>query len=81
MSVDRIHYLVVPRVVASVVMFPMLTMPANIVGVAGAYVISVGVYDLEGATYLSQMFRNLRPNDVISGLIKAAVMGAIVSTN
>ena len=80
MSVDPIHYLVVPRVVASIIMFPMLTMLANIVGVVGAYVISVGVYDLEGATYLSQMFRDLKPHDVTSGLIKAAVMGAIVST-
>ena len=80
MSVEPIHYLVVPRVIASLLMFPMLTLLANVVGVLGAFFIATGAYELEAATYLAHMFRDLRPTDVYSGLIKAAVMGVIVST-
>ncbi len=42
MAVNPIQYLVVPRIIASIVMFPLLTMVFNVVGYAGGYV--MGVY-------------------------------------
>jgi phospholipid/cholesterol/gamma-HCH transport system permease protein len=79
MSVNPIHYLVVPRIFAAVVMFPMLTLLANVIGVFGAYLISVVAMGVEEATYLHRMFQGLRPVDITSGLIKAGVMGYIVT--
>ncbi len=80
MSIDSIQYLVVPRVVASVLVFPILTMLANIVGVLGSYIISVGLYRIDGASYVILMFNVLRTADIIVGIIKSVVMGFIVST-
>jgi len=79
MSVDPVHYLAVPRIIAAVIVFPVLTLLANVIGVVGSYVIGVLVMQVEGAAYLDQLFTGLLPIDVISGLIKAAVMGYIVA--
>jgi phospholipid/cholesterol/gamma-HCH transport system permease protein len=80
MSVVPVQYLVVPRVVASVVVFPLLTVLANIVGVSGAYVIATTLYNIDAASYASYMFDVLKPKDIYAGLIKSGVMGFIVST-
>ncbi|MCG8480253.1 MAG: ABC transporter permease [Spirochaetales bacterium] len=79
MSVDPIHYLVVPRVVASVVVFPILTAMANVVGLVGAYIIAVGTLDVDPGGFLDQLYWFVEPADVASGMIKAAVMGFMMS--
>ncbi len=80
MTVDPVDYLVVPRVWASFLMFPTLTLLANVVGVLGSYFVATTVYQIEGAVYLSRLFQDLRPVDVAAGLIKASVMGFMVAT-
>lgn len=80
MAINPVQYLVVPRVFASLVTFPALTMLANIVGVLGAYLISIYLYRIDSATYLDYMFNMLKPTDITTGLIKASIMGVIVST-
>jgi phospholipid/cholesterol/gamma-HCH transport system permease protein len=79
MSVDPIHYLVVPRVVASVLVFPVLTGLANIVGVSGAYLVAVGMLNVDPGGFFDQLYWFVNPMDVTSGLIKAAVMGFMMS--
>ncbi|MDL2229298.1 ABC transporter permease [Treponema sp. OttesenSCG-928-L16] len=80
MSINVVHYLVVPKVVASVLIFPTLTILAVLVGTWGAYLISTTAFMLDSAVYLDFMFSNLKPWDTYSGLIKAAVMGGMVSS-
>ncbi|MDR2103615.1 MAG: ABC transporter permease [Treponema sp.] len=80
MAVSAVHYLVLPKVFASLVVFPILTLLANVIGTLGAYFISVYAFDIDAASYLDYMFNFLFPRDIIVGLIKAAVMGVIVAT-
>ncbi|HCM27852.1 MAG: amino acid ABC transporter permease [Treponema sp. GWB1_62_6] len=80
MSVSPVQYLVLPRVIASILVFPALTMLANILGVAGAYVISTKLYGIDAATYTSYMFDILKPKDIFIGLIKSGIMGYMVAT-
>ncbi len=80
LSVDPIHYLVLPRVVASILIFPVLTMLANLVGVIGSYFISTRLYGIDSASYLSYMLDVLKPKDIYIGLIKSGIMGFIVAT-
>jgi phospholipid/cholesterol/gamma-HCH transport system permease protein len=80
MSINAVHYLVVPRVIASVLVFPILTLLANVVGSLGAFLISVYLYGIDSASYLDYLFGFLSPRDVFAGLVKAAVMGFIVAT-
>jgi phospholipid/cholesterol/gamma-HCH transport system permease protein len=80
MSISPVHYLVLPRVVASVLIFPMLTILANLVGVIGAYFISTMLYGIDSASYMSYMLNVLKPRDIYIGLIKSSIMGFIVAT-
>jgi phospholipid/cholesterol/gamma-HCH transport system permease protein len=79
MSVNPIQYLVVPRIIASLFSFPVLTSIANLVGVAGSYLISVVIRHVDKAGFLDQLYAYVEPVDIVSSLIKAAVMGFLVS--
>ena len=78
MSVQPIHYLVVPRVWAAVIVFPILTALANVVGILGSYVVSVWYKSIDKGSYLFELYRMVNPKDIYSGLIKSAVLGLIV---
>ncbi len=78
MSVSPIQYLVVPRVWAAVFVFPILTAMANVVGIAGSFMVSVWFKNVEQAGYLFELYRMVSPKDILSGIIKAGVLGLIV---
>ena len=78
LSTNPFKYLVAPRLIAGVVMLPILVLIGDIIGVFGGYL--VGVYSLgfNAASYLSQTIEFLEYSDVASGLWKAAAFGFIV---
>lgn len=76
---DIIDYLVVPRVIACLLMLPVLTVIADITGIAGGLFITTQVYDLTPALYLDSAQRIPVAWDLISGLIKAAVFGVLIA--
>jgi len=80
MSISAEHYLVLPKVLASMVVFPLLTMLADMIGSVGAFIISVGLYGIESGGYINYLFDFLSPRDIFMGLIKSFIMGFIVST-
>jgi len=80
MSINIVHYLVLPKVIASVLVFPTLTLLANIIGIAGAYVVAIFFFNIDSAGFLDYMFDFLSPRDIFTGLIKAAVMGVMTAT-
>jgi phospholipid/cholesterol/gamma-HCH transport system permease protein len=80
MSIDVVQYLVLPKVIASVLVFPVLTLLANVIGSLGSYFISAFLYAIDSASYTDYMFNFLSPRDVIIGLVKAAIMGFITAT-
>jgi phospholipid/cholesterol/gamma-HCH transport system permease protein len=79
LATDPVHYLVVPRVWATVLMLPLLIVLADVVGIFGGYVISTVYFDANPVTYMENTFRFMDVNDVTSGLIKAAVFGLIIA--
>ena len=68
-----------PRFIAAVLMLPMLTIFANVAGVAGGYIISVFGAGISGGVYLNSALDVLQPRDLILGLLKTVVFGAIVA--
>ncbi len=79
MAVNPIQYLVVPRIVASVLMFPVLTMVFNVIGYAGGYVMGVYVADIPVGPFVAHTREFMVPADIMHGLYKAVVFGFIVS--
>lgn len=79
LSTNPMKYLVAPRLVAGVVMFPILVAIADVIGVLGGYVVAVYKLDFNAANYLQSTWEFLKAEDVNSGLVKAAVFGFIVT--
>jgi phospholipid/cholesterol/gamma-HCH transport system permease protein len=79
MAVSPIQYLVVPRVIASIAMFPVLTMLFDALGYAGAYVMGIYVAGIPEGPFIAHTREFLGLDDIFHGLGKAVVFGAIVS--
>jgi phospholipid/cholesterol/gamma-HCH transport system permease protein len=79
LSTDPLRYLVSPRLVAGVVTLPMLVLVADIVGVFGGFLVGTYKLDFNPATYLTRTQEYLQTMDVVSGLVKAAVFGFIIT--
>ena len=79
LSTNPMKYLVAPRLIAGVLMFPVLVLIADVIGVFGGYLVAVYKLDFNATNYLKSTYEFLRAEDVNSGLIKAAVFGFIVT--
>jgi phospholipid/cholesterol/gamma-HCH transport system permease protein len=79
LSTNPFKYLIAPRMIAALVALPCLVVVDDIIGVFGGFL--VGVYNLgfNPAVYLHDTWDSLGTEDVVSGLIKAAVFGFIVA--
>jgi phospholipid/cholesterol/gamma-HCH transport system permease protein len=79
LSTDPLRYLVLPRLVAGFVTLPMLVLVADIVGVFGGFLVGTYKLGFNAQGYLARTEQYLETNDVVSGLVKAAVFGFIVA--
>jgi phospholipid/cholesterol/gamma-HCH transport system permease protein len=79
LSTNPMKYLVVPRVLAGLITMPLLVLIADIIGVAGGYLVAAYKLGYNPNAYLAATFDHLLTEDVVSGLIKAAVFGFIIA--
>ncbi len=79
MAVNPIQYLVVPRVVAGLVMVPVLAMIFNIVGIFGAWLVCVKLLGLDHGIFVDKVRWFVDVPDLRQGVIKAASFGLTVS--
>jgi phospholipid/cholesterol/gamma-HCH transport system permease protein len=79
LSTDPMKYLVAPRLLAATIALPLLVALADILGVLGGYLVATRRLGFSSGTYLTATFTNLKTDDVVSGLIKAAVFGFIIA--
>ena len=79
LATNPFKYLVAPRLIAGLTMLPLLVLVADIIGVFGGYVVSVYKLGFNPSNYLSNTVDFMEAQDVISGLVKAAVFGFLVT--
>jgi phospholipid/cholesterol/gamma-HCH transport system permease protein len=79
LSTNPMKYMVAPRLIAGVAMMPLLVFVADIIGVFGGYLVSVYKLGFNASNYLQSTWDFVKPEDVISGLVKAAVFGFIIT--
>lgn len=79
LSTNPYSYLVAPRIVAGLLMMPVLVLVGDIIGVFGGYIVGVSKLGFNASNYLTQTWDVLETEDVVSGLTKAAVYGFIVT--
>ena len=79
LQTNPFKYLVAPRLIAATLTMPLLVVVADIIGVFGGYMIGVHRLKFNAASYLKNTFEFLEIEDVVSGLVKAAVFGFIIA--
>lgn len=79
LATDPIHYLFVPRLLAAMVMVPLLTALSIQVGYWGGYLLLVGVEGQSATVYGSEFYKLLAGRDVRIALTKALVFGTIIA--
>lgn len=80
MAVNSIQYLVVPRILASLIALPLLNALFIFIGNVGSYVTGVQLLSIDPALFFAHLQEVVEVRDVVQGLIKAAAFGTIFST-
>jgi phospholipid/cholesterol/gamma-HCH transport system permease protein len=80
MGVNPFQYLVIPRIVAAIVMMPMLALIFNAIGVAGSYLVGVVLLDIDKGVFMARISDYVYLSDLMTGLAKATCFGLILST-
>ena len=80
MGLNSVSYLIAPRVIAGVIMFPILYIAACFVGISGGLLVAnFGGY-LTTSEFVQGARDFFRPFDAVFGLIKAFVFGFIITS-
>jgi len=79
MGANPIKQLVVPRVLSAMLVLPLLTVLADILGILGGMVISKHEFQVDYQLYYNTVARNLTLADIVSGLGKTVVFGFIIA--
>jgi len=80
MAINPVRFLVVPRVIASIVMLPVVTVFADAIAIFGGYVVSVTSIGVSTHTYVLGLKQFFYLKDLYSGLLKAVFFGGIIGT-
>jgi len=79
LAYDPVAYLVVPRVIAGIVMFPVVVLLADAMGVLAGWGTSLYLLDMSSPEFLKGLRLFFRPWDVWFSVIKAASIGLTVT--
>ena len=79
MGISPLEFLVLPRVLALVLMMPLLCVFADLVGILGGMFVGVFMLDLSAGTYLRETISTLTLVNLFGGLIKATFYGALIA--
>jgi phospholipid/cholesterol/gamma-HCH transport system permease protein len=80
LAINPVKYLVVPRFLASLIIMPILTTFADIIGIMGGYLVSVMLLGSNPTVYVRRTYDYLDLEDVYIGLLKACIFGMIIAT-
>jgi phospholipid/cholesterol/gamma-HCH transport system permease protein len=79
MGFDPTRFLVVPKIVASVIVVPLLTLFSDLFAILGGLVVGVFMLDLTTSAYMTQTLKTLSIFDVFWGFLKAAVFALLIA--
>ncbi len=80
MGVNSASYLILPKVVATVFFFPLLTILSVVVGIYGGYFICALTNIIKPADYMEGLLLDFRPYSITYSLIKSGVFAFIITT-
>lgn len=79
LRIDPFQYLVVPRILASTIIMPFVTVFSMMCGIIGGYIYCVHALGLNPETYIQVIQERVELSDITGGLVKSACFGLILS--
>ncbi len=79
MGVNPIDFLVLPRLLALVIMLPILTLYGSLLGILGGATVSLVMLDVSFVQYVAQTADSMQLSSLLGGLFKAFVYGSLVA--
>jgi phospholipid/cholesterol/gamma-HCH transport system permease protein len=79
MAFDPVAFLVAPKFLAMIVMMPMLTIWADLLGVVGGSVFGVAAADFTFRSYFHQSLNAIELQDIVTGLIKSVMFAMVIT--
>jgi len=80
LGVNPIQYLFTPRILAGLLMQPILTALSNVTAIAGGYLVGVWLLGVDSGIFMAKVWDFLHWGDIVQGNVKAAVFGMILTT-
>lgn len=77
MSIDPLGFLVGPRLIATLICFPILTAVFDLIGIFGGYLTGSVLLNVDAGVYWNRVFESVTWADVSGGYIKALVFGIL----
>jgi phospholipid/cholesterol/gamma-HCH transport system permease protein len=79
MGFSPLEFLVLPRVLALILMMPLLCLYSDFVGVLGGATVGLGMLDLSWTVYMRQTANAITLTDVFGGVFKSSVYGILIA--
>jgi phospholipid/cholesterol/gamma-HCH transport system permease protein len=79
MALHPMRYLAAPAIVAGIITFPLMTAIFDVVGIGGAYLVSVRLFGMSAGTFFGEMETALHLDDLMTGFWKSLSFGIIVT--
>ncbi len=79
MAVHPVHYLVLPRLLAGLIMVPLLTVICVFIGIVGGYFVGVVLLGVNAGTFMQKMLEMVNGSDLYNGLFKSLIFGWLLA--
>jgi phospholipid/cholesterol/gamma-HCH transport system permease protein len=80
LGTDPVRKLVAPRLLALIIMLPLLTVIADVVGIVGGWTVATGLFGMDSSMFFNSVRDGITADDIVGGVIKPIVFGFIIGT-
>jgi phospholipid/cholesterol/gamma-HCH transport system permease protein len=80
MGLHPTRFIIVPKVLAITITQPLVTMLANVFGIAGGFVVAILYLDIGPSTFVTRLFSSLYVKDLLTGLFKSIMFAQLIVT-
>jgi phospholipid/cholesterol/gamma-HCH transport system permease protein len=78
-GISTMEFLVLPRMIALMLMMPFLCIFADLISIAGGFVVSVGMLDVTPTLYISRTIHAIQLSSFLLGIVKGSFFGFLVA--
>lgn len=79
MNLEPLAFLVLPRMLALILIMPLLCLYADLMGILGGALVSLAVFDISTAEYIDRTIHAVQMKDFLIGFAKSAVFGVLIA--